>query len=277
MNKKHLSILFVTVFSIVGVRWAGFNSLDFSSVPDIAESIIDQYSPAWFFQGSGNISRTNKDSWYAVNVEPENRADPFGVAYIETGILPHKWYNGAPLTKQLVFQKDGSDNIKLICEFNGKRLREMETLNYTMHESWNSFCSIGITLWGDIGLDYNSTDLTKPHCMVVDIYFDTRPNWEPWSKFGGEYVNYEIGNPIDQDYRTQYWGKGGGVCGGMHSINQEYAFKIRVDQYIRDALDAAGRWSFSSYELKAIQCFIEVYNAKGSVEISRIDLGLPST
>jgi len=248
---ENIESLVNSAFFIIGAlgAYALYRWLFAESLPAIKEYITNEIwqSEMWRAEGESYI---RNGLWYAY---VKNPSYIYGSALISQGVHAHQWVTFPPLRKEVTIYRDEPSPI-LIVEFIGKRT--MPIKKYSIgNTAWNS---VGMCLWGDVGLDYDSSDTTKPHALVIDFYFDA-----PTFLLG--FYFSQGSNTIDNDYRS------GLKIGSMPNINQDYHFRARIDTWIQRTLE---HYNLPYFTIKLVQFYIEVKGSEGSIEVKKFDVGL---
>jgi hypothetical protein len=172
---------------------------------------------------------------------------------IQQGKQPHGWWDSPAKLKKEITITLNDDQI-LIVELVGKRTTPITWYNLLL----DRVNDIGMLLIGDVGLGYDDPDVTNPHALYIDFWFDIKPEIDQnhWEGVAG----------WENDYHSGY------RIASMPNINQEYSFRLRIDNLIRDALR---RWNLERFTIKTVQLYIEARNSKAEMEIYKFDLGMP--
>jgi len=223
-------------------------------IPPIKETILgDQWETNVWKQiegiGDGNAKIEN-GIFKAMIDYPTSQGT--AVALIQQGKQPHSWWDSpAKLKNELVISLDVDQ--PLILEFQGKR-----TSSIYWYGTDPRISDIGVLLIGDVGLDYDDPDTTKPHALYVDLWLDIIPREDVhhWQGVEG----------WENDYHSAF------RITSMPNIGQEYEFRIRMDQQIKNALT---RWNLKTFTIKTVQIYVEARASKSSIEISKVNIGVP--
>jgi hypothetical protein len=178
-----------------------------------------------------------------------NPSNDFGALGLEQGERVHGKGTAEPLLLQVTVNETGNQALILnltIKKGPAKTYGILSTIN------------IGVAIFGDIGLDYDSPDLTAPHMGVIDFYYHTSPFWngESWSPPGTA--------KYDSDYRA------GKTMATMPAESTEYRFQNRIDPFIEKFL---AHYGLPYFTIELVQAYIETRNAEGEIEISQVELG----
>ena len=245
-GKQLLTVLVIVVAICSIISYISFTYYASLNPTTINESILGEEWGKHFWNSLGEVNKINEKVQLTV-IQPD--PEKWGCVAIAQG-NPYP-----PLKKELRIDLDKEQ--PLIVYFKGKRTSKIHWFTEELRKRANN---IGVVLIGDVGLDYYSSDETKPNRLYFDIYFDTNP-------FTHE-VHYQ--GVYEVSGETSY--HSGFSIGQMPFIGKEYEFKARIDRFIRKALRY---WNLPYFTIKMVQFYIEGRASKGSMEITKIDLGTP--
>ncbi len=236
-NKSAIMLAFAFMISI----------LNYSYIPEKITGNV--WEPKVWNLDNGSYSKFDNGTFQAAAIKQIDT--DFGSASVQQGNMPHKWYNSsAKLIKEITIDKDDNQKLYLIAKVN-----RLTAINWTGNDTSKRWNNIGIDIMGDVGLDYYNPDISKPHALIIDLYHDT----------DAIYPFYQTGAiPHDNDYRAGY-----PLNPTRLGIGAEYAFKTRIDDKIRDALNYYG---FKNITIKYIEYYIEAKASSSSMQVKDISV-----
>lgn len=241
-------------FTLVGIGFIYYLLTPKIPIPPIEESILGSEWETNIWRQIPNIgdgySKIENGVFKAMAGYPTSQGTMCSL--IQQGKQPHSWWDSpAKLKKELTITLE--DAQMLIVEFRGKRVNPIKW--YSMGNRIND---VGMLLIGDVGLGYDDTDVSKPHALYIDLWFDIVPSIDQnhWQGVAG----------WENDYHSAY------RLSSMLIVGKEYIFRFRIDGYIRDALR---RWNLERFTIKTVQLYVESRASRGDVEVSYFNLGVP--
>lgn len=215
MEKSKIVLVTFFIATIVGAFVISWLIVERPRKPEIEEVITgDQWTPSvWRAEGEAYV----KNGALMAFVEHISDLGLYGNANFQQGNTPHSlWDNPAKLKKEATICRDQSDEV-LILHFVAKRT----TITWLVQNE-DRFCNIGVTLFGDVGLDYDSPDTTQPRALIIDFYLSMHPKEID--------ETHRLGSDVERDYHSGF------KVERMEEINREYEFVVRIDGMIRTAL-----------------------------------------
>jgi hypothetical protein len=240
--KKSLKILIIAAYYAVIILGV-YLTLNSQTIGHVSER---EWATSKYPQSDPSDSSIER-GFFEARVHHSSEFD-FGSSLIQQGDNPHGWWNcSAKLKTNLTIVK--GEQQQLAFYFKGKRTSPIEWLSNDSQKRANN---IGILLVGDVGLGYYNQDVTSPHALFIDIWLDTNPSFQGkaqlWQGIAG----------AENDYHSGY------SVFSMPEIGKEYEINLRIDDYIRDALQD---WRLQNFKLMMVQCYIEGKASDASMEV----------